>query len=636
MMNFLRKSWVVLLLLSLTACQQQKYTEGPFAHQADKRHNYQEVKQVAADTALSKLADEQASRLLKLIPEVASQMGVGSDIAGANYSSKLASYTAASNQAVMALNQGMIESLQTINRQDLSASAKVTYDVLLNAYQMANRYNQHQIGLPSVIGLNSPYIINQLFGPHMELPRLLISQQPVTNFKQTEAFLARLSSLPRVLDELIAASEHDAQRGIVPPAFILSAVQQAIAQIIKPKWSEHPIKQAFSKQFDAIEGMNVAYRRDVEVRLEQAMTRGLYPAYQRLAAHITALQAQADDRAGVWKLPNGGAVYQTTLDAYGASGMTADEIHQLGLQETERIHQEMDQILRDMGYVDGSIGERLLALAADPEMLYDNTAAVRAEIMAGLQQQVNDFMAVAPKWFKTIPTQPIEVRLIPAYEGGSAYYTPPSLDGALPGIFWINLNDTADWPKYTLKTLAYHEAVPGHHFQASLQLGVDNMPLLRNMLFYSEFGEGWALYGEQLVHEVGLYQGDPLGNLGRLRAEVYRAARLVVDTGIHNKRWTREQAIEWMMAATGERRAPIAREIDRYVVWPGQATSYKLGMLHIQRLRAQAEKVLAERFDLRAFHDMLLLEGTMPLPVLTQRVNEWLEQQSRANRTGVK
>ncbi len=619
--------WALLLLLSLSACQQQKYTEGPFAHQAEQRHNYQAVKQIEADAALTQLADEQASKLLKMIPEVASQMGVGSDIAGAHFSSKLASYTAPSNQAVMALNQEMITSLQAIKRQDLSASAKVTYDVLLNAYQMANRYNQHQIGLPSVIGLNSPYIINQLFGPHMELPRLLISQQPVNNFKQAEAFLARLAAVPRVIDELIVASEQDAARGIVPPAFILTAVQQAIGQIIAPAWSEHPVKLAFSKQFEAIEGLNDAYQQDVEQRLEQAMTQGLYPAYQRLAAHITELQGQADDRAGVWKLPNGEAVYQTTLDAYGASGMSADEIHQLGLQETERIHKEMEQILRDMNYVDGSIAARLQALAADPEMLYDNTAEVRAEIMTGLQQQVNDFMAVAPKWFKTIPSQPIEVRLIPAYEGGSAYYTPPSLDGALPGIFWINLNDTADWPKYTLKTLAYHEAVPGHHFQASLQLEVDNMPLLRNMLFYSEFGEGWALYGEQLVHEVGLYDGDPLGNLGRLRAEVYRAARLVVDTGIHHRRWTREQAIEWMMAATGERRAPIAREIDRYVVWPGQATSYKLGMIHIQRLRAQAEQVLAERFDLRTFHDMLLLEGTMPLPVLTQRVSEWLDQQ---------
>ncbi len=262
-------------------------------------------------------------------------------------------------------------------------------------------------------------------------------------------------------------------------------------------------------------------------------------------------------------------------------------------------------------------------------MIYPNTDEAKEELLASLRGQVDQINALAPDWFGTLPPQAVEVRRIPVYEQDSApggYYTSPSLDGTRPGIYWINLKDTSDWPRYTLKTLTYHEAVPGHHFQIALQQDVEDMPLLRNMMFYSEYGEGWALYAEKVADEMGMYEGDPLGQLGRLQSELFRAGRLVVDTGLHDKRWTREEAIDWMVKHTGETRAAVTREVERYSVWPGQATSYKLGQLKILELRARAEEALGDDFDIRAFHDAVLLDGSMPLPVLEARIDEWIEE----------
>lgn len=354
----------------------------------------------------------------------------------------------------------------------------------------------------------------------------------------------------------------------------------------------------------------------------------MYPAYTRLEAAMENLLPQAGADAGIWRLgPEGAAFYQMALDAYGAGGMDGDEVHALGLSEVERITAEMDAILQGQGLTEGSVAERLAVVTDRPGAVYPNTDEGRDELLQSLRAQVAEIMTLAPDWFGALPTQKIEVRRIPVYEQDSSpggYYSGPSLDGARPGIYWINLKNTADNPKLGLNTLTYHEAVPGHHFQISLQRAIDDMPLMRNLLSYSEFAEGWALYGEALAKEMGLYDDDPLGDLGRLQAEIFRAARLVVDTGLHHKRWTREQAIDYMVAATGETRASVTREVERYAAVPGQACSYKLGMLQIQKMRAKAEAELGEAFDIREFHDQVLLSGAMPMEVLSARINRWI------------
>jgi uncharacterized protein (DUF885 family) len=321
------------------------------------------------------------------------------------------------------------------------------------------------------------------------------------------------------------------------------------------------------------------------------------------------------------------------LNSYGGGGMSGEEIHELGLAEVARITAAMDAILKAQGLAQGSVAKRFEEIAARPGMVYPNTDEAKEQLLGELNAQVAGVMAKAPEWFGAIPETAVEVRRIPVYEQNTSpggYYTGPTLDGSRPGIYWINLKDTADWPKHTLKTLTYHEAVPGHHFQISLQRAIDDLPLIRNMMGYSEFSEGWALYAEQVAAEMGMYENDPLGDLGRLQSELFRAARLVVDSGLHAKQWTREQAIDYMVDVTGDTRASVTREIERYAVWPGQACSYKLGMIRINKLRDKARAELGDKFDIREFHDEILLTGSMPLPVLERKINQWIAAKKTA------
>ncbi|MEX0643694.1 MAG: DUF885 domain-containing protein, partial [Parvularculaceae bacterium] len=383
-----------------------------------------------------------------------------------------------------------------------------------------------------------------------------------------------------------------------------------------------------------VEGLTENERAAYAARAADLVRDVVYPAYQRLSATLDSLKDQAGTDAGVWRLgEQGAAFYQLALNSYGAGGMTGEEIHELGLAEVARLTGEMDAILKAQGLSEGSVAQRFEKIGERPGMIYPNTDEAKEQILVELNAQVAGVMAKAPEWFGAIPETAVEVRRIPVYEQDSSsggYYTGPSLDGSRPGIYWINLKDTADWPKHTLKTLTYHEAAPGHHFQISLQRAIDDLPLIRNMMGYSEFSEGWALYAEQVAAEMGMYENDPLGDLARLQSELFRAARLVVDSGLHAKQWTREQAIDYMVDVTGDTRASVTREVERYSVWPGQACSYKLGMLRINKLRDKAKTELGDKFDIREFHDQVLLTGSMPLPVLDRKINHWIASKKEA------
>jgi uncharacterized protein (DUF885 family) len=378
----------------------------------------------------------------------------------------------------------------------------------------------------------------------------------------------------------------------------------------------------------ALEGFADADRADFKARAVAAVEEAVYPAYARLAASIDLIKEQTNADAGVWRLgEEGEAFYQAALSAYGAGTRNGDDVHELGLSEVSRISAEMDGLLKSIGLAGGSVAARMEALAARPDNLYPNTDEGREALLASLREQVAEIMAKAPAFFGRLPESKVEVRRIPVHEQDSSpggYYTGPSLDGSRPGIYWINLKDTADNPKHSLKSLTYHEAVPGHHFQTAYQRSIKDMPLIRNLLSYSEYGEGWGLYAEALAKEMGMYENDPAGDLGRLQAELFRAARLVVDTGLHSKRWSREEAIDYMVSVTGETRATVTREIERYAVVPGQACAYKLGMLKIQELRTKAEAELGTKFDIRGFHDAVLSTGDAPLPVLEAAINAWI------------
>ncbi len=584
------------------------------------------------------MADRHAKAFLATAPEAATELGVGEDIAGKGYLVRLGGYGFDAHQTARALNEEFLQELRGFDRTALTGTAAVTYDVLKNAYDTAARRNQFDFGGATPFGAGlpnsgdswamSPYFMTQLTGPHLALPRMLMTQHPISTKAHVEAYLSRLEDMSRALDEAAETVSTDAGIGVIPPRFAVDAMIGSIASFTASPAGAHPLVRTLEEKMAAVEGFSAEERAQYSARAASLVAQTVYPAYQRLGAAVGALHEQTNDDAGVWRLgEEGEAFYQAALTAYGAGARNGDEVHDLGLTEVARITAEMDALLKSIGLSQGSVAARMQKLAERPDNLYPNTDQGREALLAALRDQVADVMAKAPAYFGRLPENKVEVRRIPVHEQDSSpggYYTGPSLDGSRPGIYWINLKDTADNPKHSLKSLTYHEAVPGHHFQTAYQRTIPNMPLIRNMLSYSEYGEGWGLYAEALAKEMGMYEGDPTGDLGRLQAEIFRAARLVVDTGLHHKRWTREQAIDYMVGVTGESRAGITREVERYAVIPGQACAYKLGMLKIQELRAEAESALGDKFDIREFHDTILSIGDSPLPVLESTINAWI------------
>ena len=579
---------------------------------------------------LMEMAARHAEDYLKISPEMATILGVDEATAGAGYNGRLGEYGFAGNEQARQLNEQLLQDIRSIDRDALKGQALITYDVLRNAYETGARRNQFDFGGAVAWGSAGPYVLTQLSGPHLFLPRLLQTQQPLSDGDDAGAYLSRLAEFGRVFDETIESLGSDAAFGYVPPYFAIDGALGSIKSFTASAPADNPLTTTFASKLDKIDALNADEKAALVARAAGIVEAEVYPAYARLADALTALRPQAGTETGVWRLgEEGDAFYALALDSYGAGGMSGDEIHELGLKEVARITAEMDAILKQQGLTKGSVAERYEQLGARPDMRYPNTDEGRTALLADLNVQIMKVMEKAPAWFGAVPDQAVEVRRIPVYEQDSApggYYMAPSLDGSRPGVYWINLKNTADWPKMMLKTLTYHEAVPGHHFQLSLERGAD-MPLIRNMLGYSEYAEGWALYAEQLAAEMGMYDDDPLGDLGRLQSELFRAARLVVDTGLHAKHWTREQAIDYMQSVTGETRDSMTREVERYAVWPGQACSYKLGMLKIDALRKEAEEQLGDAFDIREFHDQLLLSGPMPLPVLERKVRRWVDAQ---------
>ncbi|MEZ5927589.1 MAG: DUF885 domain-containing protein [Parvularculaceae bacterium] len=617
------------LLALIGGCDKKPGAEGGAGAPAE-----QAEETVNPSTAFLDMADRQAAEALKESPEFATSLGVSEEIAGENYNARLGDYGFEADQRAREINEQYLQELRSVDRSALSGTAAITYDVLKVSYELGARRNEFPFGGAVTWGVGSPYSVTQISGPHLYLPRLLLTQHPVDSKKNVEAYLSRLGEFSRVFDEVSQSLVSDAAQGVTPPAFAIDGAMTAIRVFTGATPEENPLVSTLKEKMESLDSLTPEERGEFAARARDLVSDVVYPAYARLSATLEGLKEQTGGDAGVWRLgEEGDAFYQLALNSYGADGMTGDEIHELGLSEVARIQGEMDAIFKGMGMTEGSVADRFVALGARADMVYPNTDEGRAALLAELNEQIKDLMAKAPQWFGAIPQQSVEVRRIPVYEQDSApggYYTGPSLDGTRPGIYWINLKDTADWPKHTLKTLTFHEAVPGHHFQISLQRAIDDLPLIRNMMGFSEFSEGWALYAEQVASEMGMYADDPVGDLGRLQSELFRAARLVTDSGLHTKHWTREQAIDYMVDTTGETRASVTREVERYSVWPGQACSYKLGMIRINALRKEAEEALGDKFDIREFHDQVLLTGSMPMPVLEKKIRAWIESKRAA------
>jgi uncharacterized protein (DUF885 family) len=342
------------------------------------------------------------------------------------------------------------------------------------------------------------------------------------------------------------------------------------------------------------------------------------------------LELKAPTEDGIWAQPNGDEFYRHEVLYLGDSTLSPADIHQIGLDEVKRISTQMNDILVAQGMTEGSVGDRMAKLGEMPEFIYEDSDKGRQELLDFLNGEIKKVLDKAPQLFATMPKYNVSVKRIPvvAQDGAAGgFYNAPALDGSRDGVFSINLKDMKAQPKFSLKTLTYHEAVPGHHFQISLNMAQTDIGLMRQNAPFNAYVEGWALYAEQVAYEMGMYENDPWGNLGRLQAEIYRAARLVVDTGLHFKHWTRQQAIEYFAQATGTAMSDVESAINRYMAWPGQALGYKMGMLKIIELREWAKQQLGDKFDIKAFHDVVLLPGARPLTILEEDVKRWVKTQ---------
>ena len=478
----------------------------------------------------------------------------------------------------------------------------------------------------------SGYPISQLSGPQVDLPSFLTDQHKMTSPKLARRYVSRLGEMARVLDETHARVDEAEAAGVVAPDFVIEKTIQGMRAFIEPAPADNPLVATLPDKLLEIGGLSEDDQAEIVADAERIVRDEIYPAYARLISQHERLAETASHEAGIWRIPNGEAIYANALKSNTTTDMTADDIHKLGLSEVARIEAAMDAILAGEGLTEGTVAERVGTLMTAPEHQFANDDEGRAAMIAYLEELNEGAMALAPDYFATIPPQPVEIVRVPEFSEASApggYYQQAALDGSRPGRFYINLANTADNPRWTLPTLLYHEAAPGHHFQISRAQMIEDVPLLRKFSPFSAYNEGWALYAERLAAEdMGMYADDPLGDLGRLQAEMFRAVRLVVDTGMHAKRWSREEAIDYMRAKTGMTEDEVTREIERYVVWPGQATAYKSGQLAIVRMRAEAEAALGTDFDLRAFNEALLADGSMPLGILEGKMRAWTAEQA--------
>ncbi|WP_404418158.1 DUF885 domain-containing protein [Brevundimonas vesicularis] len=475
-------------------------------------------------------------------------------------------------------------------------------------------------------GWPNPYRVSQQGGAYQSTPDFLANQHTIETAADADAYVARVNAFADVLQAETDRLKEDYALGIIPPDFILAkAIRQQDGVLATPA-ATSPLTQSVVDRARA-KGLTG----DWGAQVERLVTERVYPALAAQNAVLKAAQPNAVHEASVRRLPQGEQYYTNSLRYITTTRLTADEIHRTGVEQMADLTARADVLLKAQGLTQGSVAERIKALGDDPKYVYANTDAGKAELIAKLNAQMADMQARLPNAFGRLPKAKVEIKRVPPeIEAGApmGYYNSPSLDGTRPGIYWINLKDTAEWPSWTLPTLTYHEATPGHHLQISLQQESESAPLLMNLLGFSSYVEGWGLYAEQLADELGAYENDPVGQIGYLQSLMFRAARLVVDTGIHSKGWSREEGIRYMMEAYGDQEGAATSEVERYCGWPGQACAYKVGHNEWVRLREKAKTTLGSRFDIKGFHDTALAAGGVPLSVLERIVDGWVATQA--------
>ena len=555
-------------------------------------------------------------------PELLTYLGAIDNTPLDFHSGKLADYTKEEEERSIAKLRNAREGLDDYGPDGLSGQELLTWKIA--AWFFDDQLRQAELRY-------SGYRVNQISGVTVNMPQFLTDTHVIKNEKSVRRYLSRLAEFGRVLRETHERVTDDRANGMIPPDFVIQKALVGMNKFIEGGAAKNPLVTTLGPKLAALDGLDETTAGQLVDEAAQLVTTEVIPGYQAMISLFESMLPEATHDAGIWRLPDGDAIYATKLQSNTTTRYSPDEIHATGLAEVDRIEGEMLDILDSQGIAGGSFAERVRIVMEDPAHQFPNTDAGRADMIAYLEDFDRRVMAIAADYFITIPPQPLEIVRVPEYSQDSSpggYYNGPALDGSRPGRFYINQKQTADNPRWTLPTLMIHEGSPGHHFQISTSQLIEGVPLLRRLSPFSAFSEGWALYSERIAKtDMGLYDNDPLGDLGRLQAEMFRAVRLVVDTGMHAKRWSREQAIEYMITKTGMTTEEVTREIERYVVWPGQATAYKTGQLALLAMREEAELKLGERFDLREFHEAVLMNGAMPLDILKDNLSSWAASQ---------
>jgi uncharacterized protein (DUF885 family) len=515
--------------------------------------------------------------------------------------------------------------LHGIDRTILTPADKVSYDVVdfvFSAIVKGEQTFDYAGG-----NLQGPYVVSQLSGAYASIPDFLDSQHPVKTKADADAYLSRLAGFSTVLDQECERIRHDDGLGCSPPDFVidktliqLKALRDAPAD--KSNMVGSLARRAKAAGIDGDWGAGAA----------KIYEGGVRPALDRQIALLQAMRAKAPHDAGVWRLPKGGEYYRQSLAQATTTSLSPADVHKLGLETVAELSAQVDTAMKAQGYTKGTVGERFRALYDDPKFRYPNTDEGKEKLLADLNAKVAEITKRLPGYFGALPKSQLLIKRVPkATEAGApgGYYQGAALDGSRPGMYYINLRDTAETPSWTLPTLSFHEGIPGHHLQISLAQESD-LPIIRRVIGFNAYQEGWALYAEQLAGEMGMYDNDPVGRIGYLHDALFRGVRLVVDTGLNELRWSREQTVKYYVDNLGDQEASAVTEVERYCVEPGQACSYMVGKLTWLRLRAKAKAALGPKFDIRKFHDAALLNGAMPLSVLETVIDDYIARTKAA------
>src|SRR5579859_1807050 len=568
----------------------------------------------AASSPLSTLLDQFFIEDVKRNPERATVLGLDKgDLA--DLRTKLADHSPAGVAASKAATADQLKRLKQIDRAGLSGLEAVNYDCVAYVLEQRDRVNKRfDFGAPWE---RSPYVVSQLTGSYQSIPTFLDTKHRIDSPADVDSYIARMEAFATALNEDTEALNRDVGRGIVPPDFILDTT---LVQLEK-----------LETDSDSSVLLQSLHRRAKTLSQEQLdSARKIYngkitPALEKMWGAVKTARGKAKHDAGVWHLKDGADWYAEYLQVSTTTTMTPDEIHKMGLDHAAELTAKIDAILKGQGLTQGSVGARIKALYTDANM-YPNDDAGKQQLVADLQARLDAVVAKLPTYFHELPRAKAVVNRVPTMiEDGAplAYYQGAALDGSRPATIYFNLKDTHEWPKWALPSTLYHEGMPGHHMQVGLAQEVAGLPRYRANMFFSGYGEGWALYAEQLADEMGVYENDPLGRVGYMKEMMFRAGRLVIDTGMHAKKWSREKAVAYMVDLLGDAESAMTRETDRYCTWPGQACSYKIGHATWVRLRGEAQAKLGGKFDIKDFHHAGLSAGAMPLDVLSRVIGDY-------------